>query len=245
MKIALVGYGKMGQKIAAIAAERGHEIVVIVDPAHSLQTIADFPRAEVSVAIQFSTPEVCIGNIQKIIDLGIPLVEGTTGWQNSLHQITQLVTQKKGSLVWASNFSVGALLFRHTIRHLAQLIAKQPQYDCFIEERHHRHKLDGPSGTGQTIAQDLLNILPQKSSLSGNSILANRAPMDTELSISFTRAGEIPGTHIVGFTSEIDTIEIRHDAHNRNGFALGSVLAAEKIISQKGIFTFEELLLNP
>lgn len=244
MKIGLIGFGKMGKQIAEIATARGHEISVIIDPQYDTNRITDFLKKKVDVAIQFSVPEVCVENMLEVIALGIPLVEGTTGWANSLIQIRQAVEQREGSFVWSPNFSIGALIFRRAVRYLAQQVNNYPQYDCFVEERHHRHKLDGPSGTCKAIAEDLQANLYLKTAVAGNAELATRAPTPQELSISFTRAGEIPGTHIVGFTSEIDTIEIRHDAHNRSGFALGSVIAAEKIIAQKGFFTFEELAFN-
>lgn len=244
MKICLIGYGKMGKQIAELATSRGHEISAIVDPQYGLSTIEEITQKPVEVAIQFSTPAVCLENMLKVIELGIPLVEGTTGWLEHLPAVKKAVVQKQGSLVWASNFSLGGLIFRKAVQFLAQQLNHYPEYDCFVEERHHRHKLDGPSGTCQTIVKDLLTNLTVKTAVVGNAELATRPPKPHELSVSFIRSGEIPGSHTVGFTSEIDTIEVHHHAHSRNGFALGSILAAEKIISQKGFFTFEELLLG-
>jgi 4-hydroxy-tetrahydrodipicolinate reductase len=229
MKIAIVGYGKMGKMVERVAASRGHEIVARFD-------IDNNPRGEgltaeslagVDVAIEFSTPEAVVENLRRLIELRIPTVVGTTGWYARLDEIKQLVADHNSALVYSSNFSIGMNLFFRIAREAAALFARHPQYDPFLVEAHHKFKKDAPSGTALVIAK-----LMRES-------YGERAPEAVAI-----RAGHIPGTHEVGFDSEADTITLTHTARNREGFAAGATLAAEKLFGKQGVYEFSELLFE-
>ncbi|MDF2449207.1 MAG: dihydrodipicolinate reductase [Bacteroidota bacterium] len=235
MKIALLGYGKMGKEIEAIALQRGHQIVLKVDE-HNASTFTQEELQSADVAIEFSTPHTVIENIKKCIAAKVPVVIGTTGWYEEFEMIQELCLQKEGSLFHATNFSLGVNLFFKVNSFLAELMNKYASYDVEMEEIHHIHKLDKPSGTAISLANQVLEKIERKKNWS----ITAQNP-DT-LYIKDVREGEVPGTHIIKYKSAVDDIEIMHKAHNRKGFALGAVLAAEFIIGKKGIFTMNDLI---
>lgn len=235
MKIALIGYGKMGKEIEKIALKRGHEIVLKIDKDNSDSTSAkDLQQAE--VAIEFSTPHTVLSNIRKCFDAGLPVVVGTTGWYENFDAIQTECNAKKGSLFYATNFSLGVNLFFKVNKYLAELMNKYPEYNVCMEEIHHIHKLDKPSGTAITLAEQIIERIDRKQKWSIND------QSESSLFIEDKREGEVPGTHIIKYTSEIDDIEIMHKAHNRQGFALGSVIAAEFLKDKKGVFTMSDII---
>ncbi len=236
MKIALIGYGKMGQTIEQIAQQRGHEIVARFD----VQGIDIQELKKADVAIEFSRPEVVVQNIKTCFEQNIPVVCGTTGWLAHFDAITALCATQQGSFFYASNYSIGVNLFFALNRHLAKLIMPYPTYNATLLEVHHTQKLDAPSGTAITLADDLLRFLPQKTHWT-NEIEKN----PTELSILSERTPNVPGTHVVSYHSAIDSIEIKHTAHSREGFATGAVVAAEWLKGKKGAFGMEHLLGLP
>jgi 4-hydroxy-tetrahydrodipicolinate reductase len=235
MKIALLGYGKMGKEIEAIALQRHHTIALKVDETNSASiTKADLQQAD--VAIEFSTPHTAISNIKKCLDAQLPIVIGTTGWYDSFKDIENECQQKNGTLFHSTNFSLGVNIFMKVNSYLAELMNKYANYDVSMEEIHHIHKLDKPSGTAITLANQVLDKIERKKNWS----ITDTHP--ETLFIKDVREGEVPGTHIIKYTSAVDDIEIMHKAHNRQGFALGAVIAAEYIYNKKGIFTMNDLM---
>lgn len=230
MKIALLGYGRMGKAIEKVALERGHDIVIRKD----LEPLAvDLGLAE--VAIDFSHPSAAYDNIVECINAGVPVVSGTTGWLDRYEEAKARCIEKKGAFLYASNFSIGVNLFFNLNAYLARMMANLKDYKVSMEEVHHVHKLDAPSGTAISLAQDILdNSDKEKWSLEAES--------EKDLFIKVKREGEVPGTHLVKYESEVDSIEIRHTAHNRTGFALGAVVAAEWILNKKGVFKMSDVL---
>lgn len=229
MKIAIVGYGKMGQMIERIAASRGHAVVARFDLDNNRggEGLTLENLTGVDVAIEFSTPETAFENLRRLIEAKIPTVVGTTGWYARLDEVKQLVSDHNSVLVYGANFSIGMNLFFKIARDAAALFARHNQYDPFLIEAHHKFKKDAPSGTALVIAKLLRESYGE------------RTPEAVAI-----RAGHIPGTHEVGFDSEADTITLTHTARNREGFAAGAVLAAEKIIGKHGIYEFSELLFE-
>lgn len=236
MRIALFGYGKMGREIEQVAIQRGHEIDLKID-IHNTDTFSKDELKKCSVAIEFSTPHSAISNINKCFDIGIPVVVGTTGWYDKLDEVKKSCNEKNGCLFYASNFSVGVNIFFKVNEYLAKNMNNYTEYKISIEEIHHVHKLDAPSGTGISLAEGIMRNIPRKTKW-----INQKTDKENELEIISKREGEIPGTHIVRYYSEIDDIEIIHKAHNRKGFALGAVLAAEFIKGKKGIFGMNDLL---
>ena len=235
MNIALLGYGKMGKEIESIALQRDHTIVLKVDETNaSTFTYENLKKAD--VAIEFSTPQTVISNIKKCFEAQVPVAVGTTGWYDEFEMIQELCLQKNGALFHATNFSLGVNLFFKVNTYLAELMNKYDSYNVEIEEIHHIYKLDKPSGTAISLANQILEKIERKKqwSITDNS--------SETLFIKDEREGEIPGTHIIKYTSAIDDIEIMHKAHNRKGFALGAVIAAEYIKDKKGIFTMNDLI---
>lgn len=230
MKIALLGYGKMGKVIERIALERGHEIVLKKTEENSFDGLLD-----ADVAIDFSVPSAAVQNISECLHHNIPIVSGTTGWLEHYDDMTSLCTSKNGAFIYGSNFSLGVNLFFELNAHLAKIMSRFNQYEVSMEEIHHTQKLDKPSGTAITLAQ---NIIKEKN-LSSWSI---ENPNESELFIDVKRIDSVPGTHSISYTSEVDTIEITHTAHNRDGFALGAVIASEWLINKKGIYTMKDVL---
>ncbi len=242
MKIALIGYGKMGKAIEEIALQKNHEIVLTVDE-HNADTFqSELSKAD--VAIEFTRPEAAFNNILKCFDANIPVVCGTTGWMDKIEEAKKTCLQKNQTFFYASNYSIGVNIFFETNRLLAELMNTQPQYNVRMEEIHHIKKLDAPSGTAITLADDVLQRIKRlkrwKSHLIGNDREKNIG--SSELPIYSSRIGDVPGVHEVSYSSADDTICIIHEAHNRQGFAKGAVLAAEWIINKKGVFGMKDLL---
>lgn len=236
MQIAIIGYGKMGHMIEEVALQRGHEVVVKIN----IENTEDFTKENISkadVAIEFTGPSTAYDNIKKCIDFGVPVVSGSTGWNSRLDEMKDYIKGKKGSFLHTSNFSIGVNIFFEVNKLLAKLMASHPEYDIALKEIHHTAKLDAPSGTAVTLAQQVLATVPRKVNW-----VNNRSEKPEELSIISERIDPAPGTHFVKYTSEIDDIEIIHTAHNRKGFALGAVQAAEYISDKKGIFSMQEVL---
>ncbi|WP_224484471.1 4-hydroxy-tetrahydrodipicolinate reductase [Robertkochia aurantiaca] len=230
MKIAILGYGKMGRMIETIARERGHDIVAVKKDAKD-----DFHFNGAEVAIDFSVPDAAIENITSCFEQGVPVVSGTTGWLDNYGQVIEKCQEQNGAFIYASNFSLGVNIFFELNRHLSRLMKDQKSYTAAIEEIHHVHKLDAPSGTAITLAEDMIDNLGLKDwSLQPGS--------DDQLPVTSLREGEVPGTHTVTYTSEVDKISIRHEALNRKGFALGAVVAAEWLHDKKGVFTMKDVL---
>ena len=230
MKIALLGYGRMGRAIENIAKNRGHEIVAKIDKDEIEGTLE-----HANVAINFSIPDAAVNNIFSALSLKIPVVCGTTGWLEDLKKVTDFTTKNDTAFLYASNFSIGVNLFFKLNEQLAKIMNNQSEYKVNIEEIHHIHKLDAPSGTAITLAEGII----ENSKSSDWSLSTDKSD---EIQIDAIREGEVPGTHNVTYESSIDAISIKHEAHNREGFALGAVVAAEWIVGKKGIFKMNDVL---
>lgn len=230
MKIALLGYGKMGKTIEQVALERQHDITLKVD-----KDTKNYVLDNIDVAIDFSTPDAAVENITNCFNHDIPVISGTTGWLEDYDKVVALCKEKNGSFLYASNFSLGVNIFFELNKTLSKLMANLPQYDISMEEIHHTEKLDAPSGTAISLAEDIIS-----NSKYGSWTLD--AAKQNSLPIHSKRIDKVPGTHEVTYTSSVDTIEIKHTAHNRDGFALGAVIAAEWIAGKKGIFSMKDVL---
>ncbi|MCO6497751.1 MAG: 4-hydroxy-tetrahydrodipicolinate reductase [Chitinophagaceae bacterium] len=235
MKIALIGYGKMGKAIEEIALKKGHEVVLKISSFNTYILTSENIRSA-DVAIEFSKPETAYHNILFCLENGTPVVCGTTGWLKHLHQVTEKCKEVGGSFLYASNFSVGVNVFFEINDRLAQLMKDMSDYDVKIEETHHIHKKDAPSGTAITLAEGIITTGKKE-----KYALTENAASD-ELTITSIRRDEVPGTHVIEYTSENDRIVITHEAFNRKGFAAGAVLAAEYIHDKHGIFTMKDVL---
>ena len=237
MKILLIGYGKMGQTIAALATQRGHEIAGIVDQRTTQLTIADFTPATVDVAIEFTHPDSALTNVTACLRQGLPVVCGSTGWLHHFEEARALTHELKGSLFYASNYSVGVNLFFHFNEYMAAKMHQFGGYDVAVREIHHTQKIDQPSGTALTTAEGIMHHFPSKTTW-------RNAPAEfpTELAVLSERTGEVVGTHIVTYTSGVDALELKHEAHSREGFAVGALLAAEWLPGRTGVFGMKELL---
>ncbi len=236
MNIALFGYGKMGKTIEKIAVDRGHAIVLKVDH-HNMAEFENFDKSKIDCAIEFTMPEAAFDNIKRCIDHNIPVLSGTTGWLDKKPEIDQYCLDHQGSFFYASNYSIGVNIFFKLNAFLAKIMNKQADYKVGIHEIHHTEKLDSPSGTAISIADGLLEHLEDK-----NGWKETHTPANNEIGITAERIAGVPGTHIVKFDSEVDEIEIKHTAHNRQGFALGAVLVAEWIINQKGTLSMKDFI---
>lgn len=242
MKIALFGYGKMGKEIEKIAIHRGHTITLKIDVVNS-DTITPQNLKQCDCAIEFSTPKSVIANMITCFNAGLPIVVGTTGWYDKTKEMEKLCKEKNACLFYASNFSVGVNIFFRLNEYLAKMMNNYPDYNVSMEEIHHIHKLDSPSGTAITLANQILgNVNRKRKYVATNSL--STEDKDT-LEILSKREGEVPGTHITKYHSDIDDIEIIHKAHNRKGFALGAVLAAEFINGKKGVYGMSDLMNLP
>ncbi len=230
MKIALLGYGKMGKVIERIALERGHEIVLKKDEFNTYEGLAN-----ADVAIDFSVPTAAVDNISSCFHTNVPVVSGTTGWLDHYDEMIALCHEKKGGFISSSNFSLGVNLFFELNDYLAKIMAPYLSYSVDMEEIHHTQKLDAPSGTAISLAKGVIE----------NSKYTNwtlDTPAATEIHIEAKRIEDVPGTHTVTYHSEVDSIEIKHTAHNREGFALGAVIAAEWLAGKQGVFTMKDVL---
>lgn len=242
MNIVLLGYGKMGQLIEKFALKRGHEVTLIVDE-NNRENIRAEDLRDADVAIDFSTPHAALSNIALCFEADLPIVVGTTGWYEHLEEVEETCLDNNQSLLYGSNFSIGVNLFFHVNRLLAKAIAPYKQYDVQVEEIHHIHKLDAPSGTAITIAEGIIDNNESKARWV-NELVGNTEeiiPKKDELLIESLRIEEVPGTHTVLYSSEVDQIEFKHTAHNREGFALGAVVAAEWLNGKKGFYQVTDI----
>ena len=241
MKIALIGYGKMGQAIEALARERGHSIVlkVNIDNLHDLTT-ENLQKAD--VAIEFTSPESALGNIRFCFNAHVPVVCGSTGWLKHLPEIEAECKAKKAGFLHASNFSLGVNIFMEVNKLLAKLMAPHPEYALQLTEIHHTAKLDAPSGTAITLAEQILQENHGRKSWYSITEVAEIDPADHAIPILSQRIDPAPGTHSISYSSEIDDIEITHTAHSRKGFALGAVVAAEFLQGKKGCYSMQDVL---
>lgn len=236
MKLALIGYGKMGKIIEEIALQRKHEIVLKID----MDNLSDFTKEKISkadVAIEFTGPHSAYENVKKALEFGVPVVCGSTGWLEKLDEVKKIAVEKNGAFLYASNFSVGVNIFFEINKRLATLMASHPDYEAIIEEIHHTQKKDAPSGTAITLAEQILSYNKKKKRWV-NEVSDN--PEDLE--IISQRIDPTPGTHSVKYSSAVDDIEIIHTAHSRKGFALGAVMAAEFLKGRKGVFSMKDVL---
>lgn len=225
MKIALIGYGAMGKLIDQLAVDRRHKVPVVINGADSRLSAAELAEklAGVAVAIDFSAAGAVRRNVEACMLAGVPLVEGTTGWNDKLEEIERMVVERNGAMVFGANFSIGVNLFYRIAERAAELFSKFPEYEAFIEEQHHSRKKDAPSGTALKLKEIVTKHVPA----------AN---------IASTRAGDIPGTHRVGFDGPADQILLEHAARSREGFAIGALMAAEWIVGKKGVFEFSDVI---
>jgi len=236
MKIALIGYGKMGKEIEKIALDRGHEIVLKIDITNPEDlTIANLQKAD--VAIEFTIPASATTNYRLCFEAEIPVVSGTTGWLEKIDEVHQLCKTLNGTFFYTSNYSLGVNIFFALNKKLAELMASHSEYTVEMKEIHHTQKLDAPSGTAITLAEGILENIPEKK------VWVNHSTSQTdELGIISEREGQVPGTHIINYDSEVDYIEITHCAKNRKGLAFGAILAAEYSFGKKGILSMNDLL---
>ena len=234
MKIALIGYGKMGKMIEQIAISRGHEIVSIID----IDNQQDFESAEFAsadVAIEFTAPQAAYGNYLKAWDKGVKVVSGSTGWMKEHGDEVRKACNEGKTLFWASNFSIGVAIFSAVNRYLAKIMNQFPQYDVELEETHHVHKLDHPSGTAISLADDIVSYIDRKETWK------EETTDPKYLRVDHIRRGEVPGIHTIRYDSDADMITISYDAHSRKGFALGAVLAAEYTKDHQGLLTINDM----
>ena len=231
MKIALLGYGRMGKTIEQIALQKGHEIVLKIDENSKKYdiTLAD-------VAIDFSIPSVAFTNISNCLNNNVPVVSGTTGWLDKFNEAKELCINNKGAFIYASNFSLGVNIFFELNEHLAKMMRNLSQYQISMEEIHHTQKLDEPSGTAITLAEGIIKHTTK------NNWALNVTNNETVIPIIAKRIPNVPGTHSIEYKSDVDTIDIKHTAHNRDGFALGAVIAAEWLVGKTGVFTMKDVL---
>ncbi|MEM5566113.1 4-hydroxy-tetrahydrodipicolinate reductase [Psychroserpens sp. AS72] len=230
MRIALLGYGKMGKAIETIALERGHSIMLKVSSASE-----SIELQNCDVAIDFSLPTSAVANISKCLEQNVPVISGTTGWLDDYEKIVSLCESKKGTFLYASNFSLGVNIFFELNKTLAKLMAKLPDYKVSVEEIHHTQKLDAPSGTAITLANGIIDA-------SNYEKWTLDTPNQNEIGIFAKRIENVPGTHEINYDSEVDSIQIKHTAHSRQGFALGAVIAAEYVHDKKGVYTMKDVL---
>lgn len=236
MNIALIGYGKMGKIIESIAIARGHSVNLKIDISNTeMFTVENLQKSD--VAIEFTGPHSAFNNVMKCLEANIPVVCGSTGWLSQYDETEEFCIKQQGTLLYASNFSVGVNVFFEVNKLLAGLMSNLPDYDVSITEIHHTEKKDAPSGTAITLAEQILDLVKRKKAWTNQGFEDK-----SELSIISERIDPAPGTHKICYSSAIDDIEIIHTAHNRNGFATGAVLAAEFLLNKKGIFTMKDVL---
>ncbi|OIP84793.1 MAG: 4-hydroxy-tetrahydrodipicolinate reductase [Porphyromonadaceae bacterium CG2_30_38_12] len=236
MKIALIGYGKMGKTIERIALERGHEIVVVID----LENIEDFESAafkSADVCIEFTTPKVAVNNIRNAFKAGVPVVCGTTGWTEHLPNLKKEMEANNSTLFWSSNYSLGVNIFAAVNKYLASIMNGFASYNVSMTEVHHTQKIDAPSGTAITLAEGILQNLDRKTAWKLDKEIA-----PTDIAIKAIREGQVPGIHTVRYESDVDFIEIHHELKSRESLALGAVIAAEFTAGKKGLLGMEDLL---
>ena len=231
MKIALFGYGKMGKEIEQIALQRGHEIVL------KIKGTEEYDISQADIAIDFSVPNAALSNIVSCFRNNVPVISGTTGWLDDFDKAIDVCKENNGSFIYASNFSIGVNIFFELNKQLAKMMSSQEEYSINVEEIHHTKKLDTPSGTAITLAEGIINNTSKRDwQLKETQISAGTIPIEAK------RILDVPGTHIISYESQIDSIEIKHTAHNRKGFALGAVIAAEWLNNKIGIYTMKDVL---
>lgn len=236
MRIALIGYGKMGKAIEEIALQKGHEIVLKISSANTNElTIANLQEAD--VCIEFTTPDAAFENIKKCLTAGVPTISGSTAWLDKLEEAKSICLQYDTAFLYASNFSIGVNLFFQISEYVASIMQSYPAYKVSMEEIHHTAKKDAPSGTAVTLAEGIMRHMPARQKW-----VNEKSDAENELSIVSKRIDPAPGTHSIFYNSEIDSIEIKHTAHSRTGFAYGAVLAAEFMQHKKGLFTMKDVL---
>ncbi|MEE8441403.1 MAG: 4-hydroxy-tetrahydrodipicolinate reductase [Spirochaetia bacterium] len=247
MRIAIVGYGRMGHEVEQELVARGHTVSAIVEPTSpadaAVALYADVSRQSLAgcdVAIEFSVAEAAVSNARRYAEAGCPAVVGTTGWFLQLDEVRAAIEKSDIGFVHGSNFSIGAHIFFAISRYAASLVRNLEDYDLQIHEMHHRRKKDSPSGTALTLAQSVLDVVPRKRRIETGRL--DRAPEPDEIHVSSSRVGSVPGTHTLTMDSAADTIEVRHQARNRGGFALGAVLAAEWIVGKSGLYSVESFV---
>lgn len=236
MKIALIGYGKMGKEIEKIALERGHTVPLIID-INNTNDLSVSNLKEIDVVIEFSIPDSAYKNYLCCFDANVPVVSGTTGWLDKFNDVVEICKTKQKGFFYASNYSLGVNLFFALNKRLAQLMNPFPEYDVVLEEIHHTQKLDAPSGTAITLADDIVSSIDRKKTWRLNDFKST-----DDLQIVAKRLGKVPGTHTISYDSDVDSIEISHVAKSRKGFALGAVLAAEFIKGKTGVYGMNDLL---
>ncbi|MBO7221352.1 MAG: 4-hydroxy-tetrahydrodipicolinate reductase [Alistipes sp.] len=235
MKVAIIGYGKMGHEIEQVLLQRGHSVALIIDQNNTADLCAE-KLAEVDAAIEFTTPTTAYSNVRTCIECGVPVVSGTTGWHEQLAELQTLCREKGSTMIWSSNYSLGVNITFRLNRYLAELMNRFESYNVAIEEIHHTQKKDAPSGTAISLANDILERVERKQGW------VNEPTTDAkEVEIVSLREGTVPGTHTVTYTSEDDKIEIKHTLFSRRALALGAVVAAEFIAPRKGVFTIDDL----
>lgn len=231
MKIALLGYGKMGKVIEQIALKRGHTIVLKVD-----RNTTHYDITDADIAIDFSIPNSAVANISNCLNHNVPVVSGTTGWLDDYNNMVALCNEKQGGFIYASNFSLGVNIFFELNKTLAKMMSTLKQYNVSMEEIHHTQKLDAPSGTAITLAEGIIENSEYNDWILGTQAETNSIPIEAK------RIENVPGTHIIDYNSEVDKISIEHVAHSRNGFALGAVIAAEWLLDKTGVYTMNDVL---
>ena len=236
MNIAIIGYGKMGHEIEKICRERGHNIVCTIDAGEESKFDSqEFKNAD--VAIEFSSPQSALSNYKRAFAANVPVVSGTTGWLDNIEEVKQACQEEGQTFFYASNFSLGVNILFAVNKYLANIMNDFPEYNVHVDETHHIHKLDAPSGTAITIAEGILESVERKKQWK-----LDEQKSDDELQINAFREGEVPGIHTIKYESEVDTIELTHDAKSRKGFALGAVVAAEFTANKKGFLGMKDLL---
>lgn len=235
MKIAILGYGRMGHAVESVAEGLGHRICAILDLNNPLKTDSNINDAD--VIISFTNHEAVIPNLELVSEINLPIVEGTTGWYHQLDRMKQI---ENLTILYSPNFSIGVYLFTQLVNNAARLYGSLPEYDCYIHEWHHRNKADSPSGTALKLADLMIKSIKTKDEVLSQTCTGKIA--ENALQVSSTRVGRIPGTHEVGFDSEHDSITLRHQAHGRTGFAVGALKAAEWLIGKKGIYTMNDFM---
>ena len=240
MKVAIIGYGKMGKEIERLARERKIDIVSIIDPSTKNKKITKASLNNADVAIDFTTPDAAISNLRLVSALGKNMVMGTSAWYDKVEEAKAIVKKNNIGFIYGPNFSIGVNIYMKIVEESTRLFDKAKDYDVFVYEEHHNQKVDAPSGTAKTISDIVLKNMKRKKRAIYERV--NRRILPSELHVASLRAGNIPGTHVLGFDSEADTIEIKHTARNRSGFAMGALLATEWIKNKKGFYTFDDLM---
>jgi len=240
MKISLIGYGKMGKEIERIAKLRGIEVVSVIDPAAKNKKITKASLGNADVAIDFTTPDAAINNLKLVSALGKNMVMGTSAWYDKVEEAKTIVKKSNIGFIYGPNFSIGMNIYMKIVEESTRFFDKAKDYDVFVYEEHHNQKVDAPSGTAKNISDIVLKNVKRKRNAVYDRV--NRRILPSELHVASVRAGNIPGTHVLGFDSEADAIEIKHTARNRSGFAMGALQAAAWIKNKRGFYTFDDLM---